>query len=39
MKNVTIIIIDDSENHESESEESSPGEDWMYNDDINSGMY
>ena len=38
MKDI-IIIIDNSDNSENSSEESSPGEDWMYDDDINSGLY
>ncbi|KKN16045.1 hypothetical protein LCGC14_0980070 [marine sediment metagenome] len=39
MKDITIIITDNSENQSNESEESMPGEDWMYDDDINSGLY
>ena len=33
-----IIIVNESEPYEDEDEKS-PGEEWMYDDDVNSGLY
>jgi len=41
MKNIdiTIVLIDNSENQSNESEESKSGEDWMYEKSPQSGLY
>ncbi len=36
MRDIIIIV---NENNEEDEEDERPGEEWMYDDDINSGLY
>ncbi len=36
---VIIVLVGNNIQENKEEEEKLPGEDWMYNDDVNSGLY